>query len=216
MDNEKYKEIYIHYEQCFEKYGDTNLGVDWPNADDANKRYKIMLDIVNYFEKKNYTILDFGAGCSALYNYILQNDINLCYSALDISSKYCSYIKTKYPNIDVYNLDILKDSTIPNFDFVVLNGVFTEKRNLSEDEMWNFLTQIIIKLFQKTNKGICFNIMTPVVDWKDDKLFYLSFDKLGKFLKENISRHFIINQSYGLWEYTIYVFKEPIIKTLKP
>lgn len=212
MDNEKYKEIYIHYENCFKKYGDNNLGVDWPNNEDAIKRYKIMLDIVNFFEKDNYNILDFGAGCGALYDYILKNNININYSALDISDKFCLQIKYKYPNVIVYNLDILKDNinNIPNFDFIILNGVFTEKRNLTDDEMWFFLTQIITKLYNLTNKGICFNIMTPIVDWKDDKLYYLSFDKLCKFLKEHISKNFIINQSYGLWEYTIYIFKEPL------
>ena len=48
--------------------------------------------------------------------------------------------------------------------------------------------------------------MTPFVDWKDDKLFCILL-KLGKFLKENLSRNYLINQSYGLWEYTVYVFK---------
>ena len=52
--------------------------------------------------------------------------------------------------------------------------------------------------------------MTPIVDFKDKELFYLSNDKLDKFLKENLSNNYIINHSYGLWDYTVYVFKNKL------
>ena len=37
-----YDVIYKHYERCLEKYGDNNLGVDWPNKEDVNKRNAII------------------------------------------------------------------------------------------------------------------------------------------------------------------------------
>ena len=69
------------------------------------------------------------------------------------------------------------------------------------------MTDSIKKLFQIAKIGIVFNLMTPIVDYKDDKLFYVSFDKLGFYLKENLSRNFIINNNYKLWEYSVYVYK---------
>lgn len=210
--NNKYKTIYEHYEKCFIAHGDNHLGVDWPNENDLFKRYEVMLKIVNNKDNNNISILDFGAGCGGLYEYILQNKINIKYSALDISEIYCKKIKEKFSEIEIYNVDILQDdiNELSNFDYVIMNGVFTEKRNLSDDEMWNFLTNVILKINNKVNIGFGFNVMTPNVDWKDDKLYYLSFDKITKFLKDNISKNFIINQSYGLWEYTIYVYKNSI------
>ena len=32
-----------HYENCFHKHGDTPQGVDWPNKQDAETRYQVML-----------------------------------------------------------------------------------------------------------------------------------------------------------------------------
>ena len=204
---DKYKTIQYHYESCLEKNGDNHLGVDWPNYDDMLKRYGVMLIIINFLDKnKKYSLLDFGAGCGGLYDYIISNDYNLDYTALDISSKFCNIIAKKYPDIKVINKDVLKEDLDEHFDIIILNGVFTERRDLTDDEMWQFFTEILKKLWQKTNYGISFNIMTPIVDYRDDKLFYLSFDKLGKFLKENLSRNYIINHSYNLWEYTVYVF----------
>ena len=211
MINNNYEVIYKHYEECYIKHGDNNLGVDWPNKNDLIKRYKLMLNIIIDKNKSN-TILDFGAGCGGLYEYILDNSININYNALDISKIYCDRLEEKFKNINIYNIDILQDNIdlLPNFDYIIMNGVFTEKRDLSDEEMWNFLTNVLVKIIKKTNIGISFNVMTPNVDWKEPYLYYLSFDKITKFLKENISKNFNINQSYGLWEYTIYIYKNPI------
>lgn len=73
--------------------------------------------------------------------------------------------------------------------------------------MFDFFSKILIKLNKKTRIGISFNTMSPIVDYKRDDLFYLSFDKMGLFLKENISRNYVINNNYGLWEYTTFVYK---------
>ena len=206
-----YQDIFKHYEQCLDKHGDSHLGVDWPNKKDALIRYKIMLDIIKYADvdtNKVSAILDFGAGCGGLLDYIQHNSINIKYSALDISSEFCSLIQKKHPNISVYQIDIIKDGTfkLPIFDYIICNGVFTEKRSLTDDEMWNFMTSIITKMFKHCKKGIAFNVMANIVDYREPHLFYLSLDKLTLFLKQELSRKYVINQSYGMWEYTVYLY----------
>ncbi len=87
------------------------------------------------------------------------------------------------------------------------NGTFTEKRDLSQEEMMDFFTSVIKKLWNKCNKGIAFNLMSKHVDWERKDLFHVSLDELGWFLKNNLSRNFIIRNEYGLYEYTTYVYK---------
>lgn len=203
-----YKKIYEHYEKCFDLHGDTHLGVDWPKEDDVHKRFDVMLNII---KNKNEisTVLDFGCGCGHLLEYINNNDMNIDYYGLDISSKFTELCIKKFPENKFYNVDILKENIedLPNFDYIILNGVFTEKKNLTNDEMFNFFSSVLSKLYQKVNIGITFNVMCPIVDFKNDDLFYLSYDKLGLFLKNNLSRHYVINNNYELWEYTVQVFK---------
>lgn len=203
-----YSIIYKHYENCLDKYGDSYLGVDWPNKNDADKRYDIMLNVIKE-KNTNNSILDFGCGCGHLLEYIQKNHLNVKYSGLDISKKFYEICKEKYTEINFYNIDILKDNldNLPNFDYIILNGVFTEKRNLSDEEMFDFFSNVLKILFKKVNIGIAFNVMCPIVDFKRNDLFYLSYDKLGLFLKNNLSRHYIINNHYKLWEYTTFVYK---------
>ena len=74
MTEKKYINIVQHYESCFEKYGDTHRGVDWPDEDDANTRYKIMLEVIKPQNNGPVSLLDFGCGTSHLYEYILNKN----------------------------------------------------------------------------------------------------------------------------------------------
>ena len=204
-----YKCIGEHYEKCFEAYGDTSKGLDWPNEEDMYKRYDVMLDVITD-NSKEVSLLDFGCGTGRLFDYIQRKKLNIKYSGLDISKKYYNYCKEKFPNATFYNIDIMMDNIdiLPTFDYVVMNGVFTEKREMSEEQMFSFMTTMLKKIYPKLNNGIAFNVMSPIVDFKRDDLFYLSYDRLGFFLKDNLSRNYIINANYGLWEYTTYVYKQ--------
>lgn len=191
-------------------YGDTHLGVDWPNPDDAITRYRVMLDLIPTSQAaQRVSLLDFGCGASHLYDYILANQLrHIEYTGLDISEKFVRLSKDKYPNINYFCVDILETSTqLPGFDYVVLNGVFTEKRELSHDEMWEYFKQVVLKIFNITKKGISFNVMSSHVDWERGDLFHLPIDKLAAFLVREISRDFVIRNDYRLYEYTTYVYR---------
>ena len=164
----KHLKIIEHYENCLDKHGDTHLGVDWPNFEDVDKRYNIMLDIIRISncENDNISIMDFGCGTAHLLDFIHRKGYKkLDYSGLDISQKFIDVARKKYLNNKFYCLDILNPkNNIDNFDFFVMNGVFTEKRELSFDEMWSYFTELISVIYKKCNKGVAFNVMSKRVD----------------------------------------------------
>ena len=207
----KYQNIIKHYESCLQKHGDTHLGVDWPNADDVDKRYKVMIDIVkdNDDTLDNITILDFGCGTAHLLEYIIKNKFtNIEYKGLDISQQFIEVAKKKFPKNTFYCEDILSSNFIlPQFDYILMNGVFTEKHDLSFDEMWSYFTEVLSAVFHKCNKGIAFNVMSKIVDWEREDLFHVSQDLLTEFLCNKLSRSYIIKNNYGLYEYTVYIYK---------
>ena len=120
---EKYKNIVDHYQKCFEEFGDSHLGVDWPNLSDLHKRYKVMLDVVKQ-NNTNKTLLDFGCGNGMLINYIKENSLySLDYSGLDLSDKFVNHCKLKYPDCMFYQLDLIRESDkLPDFDYIIMNG----------------------------------------------------------------------------------------------
>ncbi len=204
----KYQSIINHYEACYEEHGDSHLGVDWPNKKDTITRFSVMLDVI--LDKTNKTsLLDFGCGTGHLLEHIQEHEYqNLLYTGLDISSKFVDRCKEKFPNNDFLCLDIFDAKTVlPNFDYIIMNGVFTEKREMLFDDMWSYFKSMIKKIYSKTNYGLSFNVMSSNVDWEREDLFHLSLDKLTDFLCKEVSRNFIIRNDYGLYEYTTYIYK---------
>lgn len=203
-----YLNIAKHYENCFEKYGDSHLGVDWPNQEDVFTRYNVMLDLIQD-KSENISLLDFGCGAGHLYDYIIKEGLSrINYSGLDVSQKFIDLCLKKYPDKKFLCADILEDSEkLPIVDYTIMNGVFTEKLDLSYEEMFTFFKKILLEVYKKTRKGLAFNVMSKFVDWEREDLFHLSFDDLGNFLTSEVNRNFIIRNDYGLYEYSVYIYK---------
>lgn len=168
-----------------------------------------MLELVR--DTKNpASLLDFGCGASHLYPVLLNNkQSKLSYAGLDASHAFCELSRTKYPDNQYYCLDVLSEpDVLPVHDYVVMNGVFTEKRSLTYAQMLDYFQRVIRILYGKARKGIAFNVMSKLVDWERDDLFHLSMEVLTSFLIKEISRNFVIRNDYGLYEYTVYVYKD--------
>lgn len=209
MTEGKYHNIVHHYESCLAKHGDSHLGVDWPNAKDAQTRYRVMLEIVRRPLRREVTLLDFGCGCGHLYEYMQRNLVTgIKYTGLDLSSNFIELSRSKFKGIDFYCLDLLKDDgQLPVFDYVVMNGVFTEKRDLDFSEMQTYFEKLLVAAFAHTRLGMAFNVMSSHVDWTREDLFHLPLDTLAPFLTKRLTRNFIIRNDYGLYEYTTYVYR---------
>ncbi len=206
---EPYLKIVEHYVRCFNDHGDNHRGMDWPNMDDLLRRYELMLGVQRSHEP--CSLLDFGCGTAILKQYIEDKRYHhIAYSGLDLGTAFLAKAREKFPDTVFYDLDILKDSNrLPMFDYIIMNGVLTEKRELSFDEMWSYTQQLLKTVFAKARKGIAFNVMSKAVDWERDELFHLSADSLIEFMTKELSRHFVLRNDYGLYEYTIYLYKLP-------
>jgi cyclopropane fatty-acyl-phospholipid synthase-like methyltransferase len=209
MSDKIYAGIVQFCESCLEVYGDNYKGVGWTKSQEqADTRYQVMLDVVQEPDSQ-VTLLDFGCGASHLYEYIQRHGINnIRYSGLDVSQRFLKLSKSKFPHTTYYNIDILEGhSELPEFDYIVANGVFTVKCNLTFGAMCDYFKEVLRRLFSKTKRGLAFNIMSKQVDWEREDLFHLPFDVLACFLTKEISRHFVIRHDYGLYEYTTYVHR---------
>ncbi len=212
MDREKtYLRLVEHYESCLAKHGDTHLGVDWPKLEDVATRYQVMLEVIRpEHRQQRVSVLDFGCGAAHLLDYLSQpaSSWQVDYAGLDLSPAFIQLCRTKYPQHAFYCQDILTASEpLPVFDYWVMNGVFTEKRQMSFDEMFAYFCRMIRIAFERSRYGFAFNVMSSHVDWERDDLFHLPLDTLAQFLVKQVGRNFVIRHDYGLYEYTVYVYR---------
>ncbi|MEI7899369.1 MAG: class I SAM-dependent methyltransferase [bacterium] len=186
--------------------------MDYPREQEVDRHYKVMLDLVRTDRTEKVRLLDLGCGASHMYGYIRRHGYDhVDYSGLDISPRFIELCRRKYPSVPYYCLDILDtQEELPEFDYIVMTGVLTEKCELSYDDMWDYAQRLLIKVFAKARIGIAFNVISKQVDWERDDLFHLPLDQLAWFLKKNLTRYFVIRNDYGCYEYTTYVYKQEL------
>jgi SAM-dependent methyltransferase len=206
-----YHALIEHYESCLAAHGDTHRGVDWPNAHDAETRYRVMLEVMGAAPpgSANTSLLDFGCGAAHLGEYLDRTgrrDVD--YLGLDASPKFVDLCRRKFPDRTFLCRDVLADDEpLPEVDYVVMNGVLTEKRGLAYDEMLDYLERLLVRTFAAARVGLAFNVMSAHVDWQRDDLFHVPFDTLAALLRRRLSRHFAFRADYGLYEYAVYVYR---------
>ncbi len=205
-----YTNIAKHYEDCLKAHGPTPKGVDWPNQADLNKRHNVMLDLFLGNEADAIKLIDLGCGYGSFYEHLQQaNKPAIQYTGIDLSPLMISTAAKLHPKGHFQCLDILADDIRHlEADYVIMNGLFTEKRDLPFAQMLDFFNQMLQRAFRIAKKGIAFNVMQYQVDWSNPQLFHLSYDQLADILIQHCSRHFQFRSDYGLYEYTAYVYHQ--------
>lgn len=209
---EKYLILKEHYESTLRQHGANFKGMDWPNEDDLVRRFEALTSIMG-IEKpgfKQVSLLDLGCGVGLLIDFLKSRKVldHIQYQGIDISDLMIKEAVHLFPDYQFEVRDILKDR-LPagSVNFVIMNGLLTEKRELAQNEMVDFAKQIISEAWNIADTGIAFNVMSTHVDWKRDDLFHWELDEVADFLVKNCSRNIRIYMDYGLREYTVHVVK---------
>jgi SAM-dependent methyltransferase len=200
-----------HYERCFLEHGRTPKGVDWPNAEDLATRFEVMLGVVRQ-PGQGVSLLDLGCGPGLLVDHLERTcrRPDFDYAGIDLSEPMLASARAAWPGLRFERRDILADP-LPerSFDYVILNGVLTERVSARREEMVAFAVELLEAAFSAARVGIAFNVMSKLVDWEREDLFHWGFDEMAGALAPRLSRHMTIRADYGLREYTTYVYREP-------
>ena len=213
MTEKPYASIVRFAEQCLDHHGDSFRGVGWTRSQEqTDRRYRVMLGLLAPARGRSATLLDFGCGASHLYEHIrghVRDDIH--YSGLDVSARFLELSRGKFPHLSYYDVDVLDDDAgLPDFDYIVMNGVFTLRSALSVPAMMAYFEALVTRVWAHARRGIAFNVMSRYVEWERDDLFHMPMETLAAFLSRGLSRHFVLRHDYGLFEYTAYVYRDPI------
>lgn len=210
--NESIQPIIDYCESCLDEHGDSYRGVGWTREYDPQMTYQLMLEGLRRKPGERLEILDFGCGLSHFYAHLQERQVtDMHYSGLDLSPKMLQISRQKYPDIAYYQLDVLAEpETLPEFDYIVMNGILTARFGISEEAMWDYSQRLLKVLYGKARKGLVFNCTSSHVDWPRDDLFHLALDPLAAFLKKELSRHYVIRNDYGLFQYMVYLYRQPV------
>lgn len=203
-----------HYSKTFEDHGATSQGVDWGlNTDRMFLRYGKMLDVItSEFRSRQApcpSLLDVGCGYSGLADFAEQQQIDLDYTGIDIAENMISWIQAHHPKRTVFCGDVLTYPLERSFNFIVCSGILTQKLTAHDEDMIDYATALIERIYSLSTHGVAFNVMTSHVNYKADNLFYRDPVELLQWCLANITKHVRLDHDYGLYEYTVYLYKRP-------
>ncbi|MDX2256964.1 MAG: class I SAM-dependent methyltransferase [Pseudanabaenaceae cyanobacterium bins.39] len=202
--------LHNHYRETFLLHGATSKGVDWGEKEWASLlRQAKMLEVINNTGENNISLLDVGCGYGALADIIKKQALPIDYTGIEVVKEMLEVAKTNHPNHQFIHGDIL-EVEVGKYDYVVCNGILTQKLDTSILEMNQFAQRLIRKLFEICNCGVAFNLMTTFVNFQSDNLYYRNPAELMAWCMSELTPHIRVDCAYQLWyEYTVYLYKKP-------
>ena len=71
------------------------------------------------------------------------------YTGLDLSPRYVEAARERHPDADLIEMDILdRDAALPDYDYVVMNGVFNYRGELSRERMLAYWKRMTLAAFR--------------------------------------------------------------------
>lgn len=200
-----------HYAQTFRTHGATAEGVDWgKDQDRVVCRYQKMLAVIPATEKRRVSLLDVGCGYGALLQYAKESNTALAYTGIDIVEDMISEARARHKDASFLIGDILDLDVKARFDYVVCNGILTQKLDASNLEMDDFANRLIRRMFALCERGVAFNVMTTKVNYFSNNLYYRNPAELFAWCMSELTRHIKLDHAYPLYEYTLYLYRQPV------
>jgi len=202
-----------HYSARFAEFGALPQGVDWGRDEDVRLRYDKMLAVINRETPRSEcppTLLDAGCGFGGLFRHARDKGIPLDYTGADVAENMIRHAQQTLPQASFVVADVFELPDHPGFDYVVCNGILTQKLSTSTLVMNRFADRLIRKLFGLCRRGAVFNVMSSQVNFTAEHLYYRSPVEMLAFCLDQVTRHVRLDHAYPLYEYTVYLYREGV------
>ena len=171
---------------------------------DVNEQQFIFQNLLVGFNP-NASILDIGCGRADLCNFITDfYGEPAPYTGIDHNPLMADLAKQKY-GYDIIT-GAFETTKLNNHDWVVANGVFTQRRCETEDEDLQKLFKDIDYLYEIANSVVAFNLLSPIKNKHHEGFFYVHPGLMMDLLIEKY-RYVTVRHNYSNDVYTIIIYK---------
>lgn len=202
-----------HYSETFATHGATARGVDWGRDADVKLRYDKMLAVIDPVAtssnggKSRVSLLDVGCGYGGLYEHARAHGVDLDYTGIDVVPEMIEHAKHRSPSAQFACKDVFDDTLLDQYDYVVCNGILTQKLATTIREMDAYAQEMVKRLFELCRCGAVFNLMTNKVNFTVDNLYYRSPVETLAFCFAEVTTRVRLDHSYPLYDYTTYLYR---------
>ena len=188
------------------EFGPTHSGVD-VNKPSQDIRFEQVTKIIRN-PAEEFSIIDYGCGYGALAEYLDRKGYRARYTGFDVSAAMIEEAGKLYssPRHNFTN----KESDLAAADYVVANGIFNKKQQISDDQWRQYMEEIVERFNHLAIKGFAFDVLTLYsdADRRRPDLHYADPNYWFDRCKRKYAKHVALLHDYPLWEFTILVRKQ--------
>lgn len=190
-------------------HGPTVQGVDW-GSDEARLelRYEKMAALIESSNAAAPSLLDAGCGFGGFFAYLTRSNIAVEYSGIDVVPTMIDHASREFPDALFSCADLFDLDPADQFDYVVCNGILTQKLTATKPEMDAFSERLIKAMFKLCRVGIAFNVMSTRANFMVDNLYYRDPVDMLAWCLDAITPRLRIDHLYPpLYEFTVYLYR---------
>lgn len=198
-----------HYQRTFAEHGCSSAGVDWGTDETVWRRNHAMLQLVtnDLDHPGKPSLLDVGCGYANLLDQASETGVAINYHGIDVVPEMTDAAAKRHPQASLRTLNAFDLNKDERYDYLVCNGILTQKLEASQLDMQAFAKRLITHLYKHCNRGIAFNVMSSRVNFMADNLFYWSPVESLAFCIGELSSSVGLDHHYLPYEYTVYVYR---------
>ncbi len=198
-----------YYTDKVQQFGDSPKGVDWNSEESQVLRFEQLCKILPQNREEHFSILDYGCGYGAMYEYIAKNFPNATYIGYDISEAMINKAKEKYSTLNPTTKWITDLNADLKVDYSIASGIFSVKLKENEAEWYNYILDTLTIFDKLVIKGFSFNCLTSFSDkeYLKEHLYYANPMELFAYCKTNFSRYVTLLHDYPIYEFCLLIKK---------
>jgi cyclopropane fatty-acyl-phospholipid synthase-like methyltransferase len=195
-----------YYTNKLKQFGTTPAGVDWNSKQSQELRFEQLSKVLPVEADAEISVLDYGCGYGAMYEYLKQRYPNLAFVGYDISEEMINSCKQRYGESAKWTSQA---SELVPVDYVVASGIFNVRMNFSDSQWLSYILETLDTMNEFGQKGFSFNVLTSYSDkeYMRGDLYYADPLSLFDQCKTRYSRFVTLLHDYPLYEFTILVRK---------
>ena len=194
-----------HYEQALRSTGDSGRRVGWRDTAAQTTRFGSFLRLMTGYSLGS--VADIGCGTADFLSFLRSEGWAENYVGVDISPRMIEEATERF-KLDNCSRFLVTES-LPRADFLIASGIFNVSLK-TEPSVWKaYCEETIIKMWQSAQQGIMFNMLS--IDSEPERrqrhLTYFDPSDWLRFVREHLSAHVRLDQSYGQFDFSIAVFR---------
>jgi SAM-dependent methyltransferase len=195
-----------YYESKLSEFGPTSKGVDWKNEESHELRHAVISNLISLEGRES--VLDFGCGFGHFLAFLRNEGFKGEYFGVDISEKMVENASLLFDGDAraAFSTDAIAKRQA---DVVVASGVFNLRLGTPENDWIEYIDETVAELALSATSKLALNFLSmhSDVSKRDENLHYESIGRIADLLNRCFSRHLVVRQDYGLYEFSICAFK---------